>query len=46
LFDIVKVWPADYFDVHSKNGWGVMLDDVFAGIWAGIVVVMLGLALY
>jgi phosphatidylglycerophosphatase A len=46
LFDIVKVWPADYFDVHSKNGWGVMLDDVFAGIWAGIVVVILGLALY
>ncbi len=46
LFDIVKVWPADYFDVHSKNGWGVMLDDVFAGIWAGIVVALLGLALY
>ncbi len=46
LFDIVKVWPADYVDKHSKNGWGVMLDDVFAGLWAGVVVIALLLMTY
>ena len=41
LFDIVKPWPADVFDRRAKNGWGVMLDDVVAGIWAGPVVTLL-----
>lgn len=34
LFDIVKVEPARYFDRHMKNGWGVVLDDVVAGVYA------------
>lgn len=36
VFDISKVWPASYFDRHVKNALGVMLDDVAAGVWAGI----------
>jgi phosphatidylglycerophosphatase A len=34
FFDIVKVEPARYFDRHLKNGYGVVLDDVAAGIYA------------
>jgi phosphatidylglycerophosphatase A len=34
LFDIVKIEPARYFDRHLKNGYGVVLDDVAAGVYA------------
>jgi phosphatidylglycerophosphatase A len=34
FFDIVKVPPASYFDRQVKNGYGVVLDDVVAGIYA------------
>lgn len=36
VFDVSKVWPASYFDRHVKNALGVMLDDVAAGVWAGV----------
>jgi phosphatidylglycerophosphatase A len=36
LFDIVKPWPASYFDQMS-GGAGVMLDDLAAGIYANLV---------
>ena len=35
LFDIVKLGPVKWADTKLKNAWGVMLDDVFAGIIAG-----------
>lgn len=41
VFDITKPWPANWFDRHSKNGWGVMLDDVAAGVWAGLILTVL-----
>jgi phosphatidylglycerophosphatase A len=34
LFDIVKPWPVSYFDQKVGGGWGVMLDDVAAGLMA------------
>ena len=34
LFDIVKPWPANWFDSNVKNGIGVVLDDVVAGAYA------------
>jgi phosphatidylglycerophosphatase A len=37
LFDITKPWPANYFDGKVMNAHGVMLDDVFAGIYAGAI---------
>lgn len=37
FFDIVKFPPANYFDERMKNGWGVMLDDVTAGIYSNIL---------
>lgn len=33
VFDIVKPQPARYFDEKVKNGFGVMTDDLFAGIY-------------
>jgi phosphatidylglycerophosphatase A len=34
LFDIVKPPPARWFDRQLKNGYGVVLDDIAAGIYA------------
>jgi len=34
FFDIVKPQPARWFDRSLKNGYGVVLDDVAAGIYA------------
>ena len=41
LFDVVKLWPVSWADRHVQGGLGVMLDDVLAGIYAAIVVVVL-----
>jgi phosphatidylglycerophosphatase A len=37
FFDIVKLPPARWFDRKVKNGYGVVLDDVAAGVHAWIV---------
>ena len=36
LFDVVKPPPARFFDRDPrwKNGFGVVLDDLAAGVWA------------
>ena len=34
LFDIVKPWPIRWLDQHVHGGWGIMLDDIVAGIMA------------
>jgi len=34
LFDIVKPQPARWFDRSLKNGYGVVLDDITAGLYA------------
>ena len=38
IFDIFKPWPASYADTKMSGGLGVMLDDVFAGIYAAILI--------
>ncbi|HEY0198514.1 MAG TPA: phosphatidylglycerophosphatase A [Rhodanobacter sp.] len=42
LFDVWKPWPISWLDRHLKGGMGVMVDDVVAGIFAAVVL-MLGL---
>lgn len=37
LFDIVKPWPIKWLDRHVQGGFGIMLDDVVAGIFAAMV---------
>ena len=33
LFDIIKIFPANYIDKNLKNGYGVIIDDIVAGIY-------------
>jgi phosphatidylglycerophosphatase A len=41
IFDIFKPWPASYADKKMGGGLGVMLDDVFAGIYAAILIYLI-----
>ena len=41
LFDIYKPWPASYADKKMTCGFGVMLDDVFAGIYTAIFIFLI-----
>ncbi|UTH73898.1 phosphatidylglycerophosphatase A [Chromobacterium sp. IIBBL 290-4] len=34
LFDIVKPWPIRWFDARVGGGFGVMVDDVIAAVFA------------
>ena len=38
LFDIFKPWPVSWADQRVEGGFGVMLDDMVAGVLAAIVV--------
>lgn len=35
VVDVVKPWPANFIDRAVTGGFGVMLDDVVAGVYAG-----------
>jgi phosphatidylglycerophosphatase A len=34
LFDIWKPWPISWLDRHVEGGFGIMFDDVVAGVFA------------
>lgn len=38
FFDILKPFPARMLERRCAGGWGVMLDDVAAGVYANIAV--------
>ncbi|NBX69223.1 MAG: phosphatidylglycerophosphatase A [Proteobacteria bacterium] len=37
LFDVVKPVPVNWVDKKLKNGLGVMLDDVVAGVYGNLI---------
>lgn len=37
LFDIVKPFPVGWLDRRLSGGWGILLDDVAAGLMARVV---------
>jgi len=41
LFDIWKPWPIAWVDAKVAGGFGIMIDDVLAGIYAAILLQML-----
>jgi phosphatidylglycerophosphatase A len=41
LFDITKIFPASYFDKQLKNGYGVILDDIIAGLYTILTLIIL-----
>ena len=34
IFDIAKPWPIGWLDKHARGGFGIMIDDVAAGVMA------------
>ena len=41
IFDVWKPWPVSWADGHVKGGFGAMLDDVLAGVYAALVLALL-----
>ena len=41
LFDVWKPWPIRWLDRRVKGGFGVMIDDAIAGMFAAIVLAAL-----
>ncbi len=41
FFDIVKPWPVKSADQHIHGGWGVMLDDMLAAVYAVLILQLL-----
>ena len=38
-FDIMKPFPVNFFDKNFKNSFGVIMDDIFAGVYVVLSVV-------
>lgn len=45
-FDILKPFPISYFDQRFKNGFGIVIDDVIAGIITILILIPLSLLLF
>ena len=41
LFDVVKIFPANFIDKNLKNGYGVIMDDIVAGIYTILTLMIL-----
>ena len=37
IFDILKPWPISYLDARVHGGFGIMIDDILAGMFALIL---------
>ena len=37
FFDILKPWPISYLDKHCTGGFGIMIDDIVAGVFAWLI---------
>jgi len=40
IFDIVKPYPVSYYDKNFKNSFGVIMDDVCAGLYVVAVLIL------
>jgi len=41
FFDILKPFPIRYFDKNYKNSFGILFDDVLAGVYTLVVLLLL-----
>ncbi len=39
LFDVWKPWPIRVVDQQVQGGFGIMLDDLIAGVWASLCII-------
>ncbi len=37
IFDQWKPWPANVFEARLPHGWGIVMDDVAAGVWGALL---------
>lgn len=42
FFDMVKPWPIGWLDKRVHGGLGIMVDDIVAGVMAGITLYLVG----
>ena len=42
LFDIAKPWPIRWLDLRVHGGFGIMVDDLLAGVYAAGLLALLG----
>ena len=40
IFDIIKPYPISYYDKNFKNSFGVMMDDICAGLYVVAILVL------
>ena len=43
FFDIVKPFPVSYFDKQHKNFFGIIMDDIMAGLYTMILIYLISL---
>jgi phosphatidylglycerophosphatase A len=41
IFDVTKIWPANWAEQRLRGGVAVMMDDVVAGLYAGVASLIL-----
>ena len=41
IFDIIKPFPANWIDNNMKNSYGVIVDDIIAGIYTIIILALI-----
>ena len=46
LFDVLKTFPVCYADKKIRNAFGVILDDILAGIYASICLLLTKMILF
>ena len=43
VFDILKPFPVSYFDKNYKNYFGIIMDDIMAGLYSMILIYLISL---
>ena len=43
FFDILKPFPVSYFDKNHKNYFGIIMDDIIAGLYSMILIYLINL---
>ena len=41
IFDVFKIFPANYFDKQLNSGYGVILDDIIAGMYTILTMIII-----
>ena len=41
IFDVFKIFPANYFDKQLFSGYGVILDDIIAGMYTILTMIII-----